>query len=184
MDWKENPQSHRSHFYLGRRLCYNDQWKAAIRIFEKGLFETKGWCTEMSQAAVYCGICYVNLGHLETARNYYLLALDYDASRREPWLRLAYIAQAKQKWSQMRGYLAGMMATPCNIQLYESESNYGMLPKELMYLALVKLKDYEAAFPYWQECRIALPNHLIYQQDAHYFKPFFKKTESETPKSP
>jgi len=171
MDWKENPQSHRCHFYLARRLYYNKKWAAAIKMFEQGLFGTHGWCAEMSQAAVYCGICYVHLGKLDKARERYLLALDYDASRREPWLRLAYIAQAKGKWAQMRGFLAGLMATPRNIQLYESEANYGILPKQLMYTALVKLQDYQAALPYWQECRKALPTHTTYHSDAHLFEP-------------
>uniref|UniRef100_A0A6C0BP48 Glycosyltransferase 2-like domain-containing protein n=1 Tax=viral metagenome TaxID=1070528 RepID=A0A6C0BP48_9ZZZZ len=168
-DLKENPQSHRCHFYLARRLYYNKCWAAAIKVFEKGLSTTQGWYPEMSQAAVYCGMCYVHLKKLEDAKSCYIKAVEYDASRREPWLRLGYIAQAKGQWALLRGYMAAMLVTPQNISLYENGANYGILPHNLMYVACVKLGDYKGGYDHWKLCLRAQPGNSVYQADAKYF---------------
>lgn len=169
LNLQKNPESHRWHFYLGRELFYQKRWNEAIAVFEKGVARTAGWGEEMSQALVYVGESHVSLGDLESAKTAYHRALQYDASRREPWIRLAYVALVQKKYRLCVGYTAAAMQMPKKVSLYEPGTNYTTTPPDLMYCALVWLKERDEAYPYWKRCLELQPTNSRYLHDRVFF---------------
>lgn len=176
-DMLEKPLNHRYCFYLAREIFYRSKWKPALKVFTRGLDETVGgWCAERSQACSYMGQCYVHLGDLSMAEQCYLRAVKEDGSRREPWIRLAYVAQAQRNYLACRGFAYAALAQRRNVSLYESEANYLCLPNDLIYWSCSWLANgsdrdryLDEGYKHWKVCIQAIPDHPRYKHDARFF---------------
>jgi glycosyltransferase involved in cell wall biosynthesis len=170
LDMLKYPQSHRWCFYLGRELFYIKKWTSAIKVFSRGMDKTRGWTTEISQGLCYRGQCWVHLGDLVQAERDYLKALDYDASRREGWIRLAYISQARKNYAKCKGFAYAAMSIPRSIALYENEQNYICVPHDLAYWAEVNLKELETGYTNWKKCLTTYPTNSRFIHDQKFFQ--------------
>jgi len=179
LDMIEHPRMHRYCFYLGRYLYHMGAWKAALKVFLRGEQKTTGWNAEISQGLCYAGQCYEKLDFPLEAEQCYLRALKQDASRREPWIRLAFIAKINKNYVACRGFAYAALAQAKSGGLPEPEENFTFLPHDLIYWSCSWLNKSEEGYPHWKVCVKCSPTDKRYVDDAKFFKNQIEKFESQ-----
>ena len=117
--------------YLGRELYYNEHWHAAIKVLEMGVILPGGWNTEKCQSMCYVGECWQRLCHTSKAVSAYMRALEFDATRREPWIRLATIYKSKGNVPAVLAFTTACEIFPKRVGLYENDHNFNTIPTAL-----------------------------------------------------
>lgn len=146
---------HRWYHYLGREFYYHKLWKTAIAVFRRGI-TVPGWFVEKSQSLCFEGECWLkmqwSIGEKEAeakAMECFFEALQHDASRREPWIRMSHVYRTHNNYSACRGMAYAALSCTRNTQLYENPRNYGAEPHEQLFWAHFWLGEIPQAYKHY-----------------------------------
>lgn len=140
LDWEEDMLYFRSWYYLAREFFYLQEFSTCINLLEKALKKcTKAWTTEQSSALVFIGKSWIGLKQLDKANASFVRSLKYDASRRENWVELAYVAQVQGNFMLAKTYSYAALSLPHATTLFEPFCNYQDVPHKIIYNACINL---------------------------------------------
>jgi glycosyltransferase involved in cell wall biosynthesis len=168
LDCHLNPDNDRNCHYYARELYYHGRHRSAIRQFERHV-GMKGWPSEAAQSVIFMGDCWMSLRDEEKALACWQKATLMDASRREPWMRLADHFFRKGDHQKTASYAAAALTIPWADFYANNVAHYRDQPHALLYWALWWLGDREGSFTHWRKARELNPDHPKYRQDSVFY---------------
>lgn len=135
-----NRSDDRISHYFARELMYRGRTKSAIREFGKHI-KLKGWSVERSQSAVYLGDCLLSLKKEDEAVSAWQLALNIDATRRMPLIKLAEYYDKKGDFRHAAIYAIASTSIPYQQYYIDDTSHYRELPWEIAFRNLWYIGD-------------------------------------------
>jgi tetratricopeptide repeat protein len=169
LDALEKPDHPRRAHYFGRELHFLGRHRSAIDVLEGHAAMTHGWAAERSQSLCFIGESQLALGDVEAAASAFARACTTDPARREPWLRLASLAQSRGDLEACATYASKALAIVAAPAYPEATANYAELPHHFLYWALYGLGRREEAREHWAACRRFAPDREPYASDARFF---------------
>ncbi len=168
LDCYLHPDNDRNMHYLGRELMYTGRFKSAVRQLVHHM-NLNAWLPERTQSMIYIGDCYAALGKEELAVECWNKAIEMDASRREPLMRLAEYYFHKNDHQRTAIYAAGALQIPWNNFYANFQAHYENLPHELMYWAKHYMGDMTAAMEHFTTALKYQPLNSKYLHDYRFY---------------
>jgi len=162
------PDSGRASFYFGRELMWTNRPKSAIKELIRCL-DLEGWEYEKAQARVYIGDCYKKLGNTEEQIKWYQASFNFNATRRESLMRLAWLYFNKKDPQRTACYASAALQIPWNTIYFNEEREYKADPHDLMYWALSKMGFMVGAKYHLDVCLNYEPYNERYLRDTRFF---------------
>ncbi len=152
---QEAPEDDRCAHYLGREYLFHRRWDDCIRMLARHLaMPTAVWQDERSASMRYMARCYLQKGHREQAKRWYLYSICEAPHLREAYMELATMLYEEQQWDGV------LYFTDCALKIRERPLHYiceasawGSLPHDLRSLAYYHTGRRDLAL---QEVEIAL----------------------------
>lgn len=152
-----NRGNDRNSHYFARELYYTKRYNSAIAEFDRHI-SMHAWAAERGQSAVFKGQCYEALGQPYSAWLSYNQALDIDASRREPWLRLAWFYFAKKDAQRVASYTQAALAVKNSGYYADNRADYAHVPHCLLYWAYWQLGEHDKSREHYAIAASLAPN--------------------------
>ena len=142
---KEDPNCHRSQFYLARELLFKQRWEDCKQEFHKFLaMPTAQWNVERSYAYRIIGSCEELLGN--NGDSWFYKAIAEDPISREPWVELAAKYYKKQNWEKCYLNAKGALQIKEKQNWHTTDANtWGWYPHDLLAISAYYLKIKEEA---------------------------------------
>lgn len=144
LDCYGNQGNDRNSHYLAREMMWCGRPKSAIKEFERHIAMNR-WLQEKAQSQIFMGDCYGMLGKEETQIECYHKAIQMDCSRRQPWMSLAHLYQAKGDHQRVACYIAGSLEIPWTGYYSDNRSHYEDLPHFMIYQAKYFMGDIDGS---------------------------------------
>jgi tetratricopeptide (TPR) repeat protein len=128
------------------------------------------WVTERSQSMLFIGDSYQSLGQINEALAAYHEAFVIDATRREPFMRLADYYYRKNDYQRVACYCEAALQIPENRFYSNHHDLYTYKPHELLYWAHYWLGNKDKAKQHWQKAIEYVPTHPKFNQDRIFFE--------------
>lgn len=158
----------RAAHYFARELMYTGRPKSAIKEFERHI-AMNAWQPERSQSAVFIGQCYEILEDVPKAIESYHRALQIDASRREPLLKLARLFYRANDPQRVALYVEAALTIPLSGYYSNNAEDYRHVPHELGYWAYYYLGNKEKSKEHFDKAWAFYPNHEKYLKESEFF---------------
>lgn len=108
---EEDPRDPRNAFYYARELSFNRQWQEAIDQCHRYLaLPGATWDGERCYAMRVIARCYGEMGRLDEALNWARRSVAEAPNSREPWVEVAALAYALQRWPECYGAATSALA--------------------------------------------------------------------------
>lgn len=159
----------RASHYFAREMFFTGRFKSAIRELERHI-AMNAWSPERSQSAVYIGQCYEALGDEQKAIESYHRALQIDATRREPLMRLAWFYFYRKDYQRVALYVEAALTILLNLNYLNNAADYRQIPHELAYWAYWYLGEREKSKEHWQKCSAFDPENEKYLADGQFYR--------------
>jgi hypothetical protein len=169
LDAIEHPDQPRWLHYLGRELHFHGWHRSAIPLLEAHAARPEAWLAERAASLCLGGLCLEALGDPAGAEAFYRRAKALDATRREPFLRLAALCQARADLDGVVEHATAALAIPRTSAFAEADAHYGYLPHALLYWALFWLGRRGEARDHWETARRLAPDRADVAAHARLF---------------
>jgi glycosyltransferase involved in cell wall biosynthesis len=164
----QNEYNDRNAHYYARELYYRGWHKSAIEMFQKHI-DNPGWHTEQGQSFVFMGNCYEKLGNIKAARQCYLLSMEKEPNRREPYIALAGVYYSKQMWNEAERWYRMAISIPKGNYYANNEANYGHFPLGQLAVCLFYLGRKEESLVYLKQALALDPDNEIYKRNLTFY---------------
>jgi len=168
LDCHRHPANARHSHYLGRELFYARRPRSAIRELERHI-AMQDWPSGRAQSHLYIGESWALLGDEQQQLDAYWRAIQTDATRRAPFLRLAGYWFQKGDAQRTACFAAAALQIPWNPHYADDRSDYTTRPHELLSWAKWRLGDIAGARQHWQHALAFDPQHPRLLADARHF---------------
>jgi hypothetical protein len=169
LDAIQHPEQPRWAHYLGRELHFQGWHRSAIPVLEAHAARPEAWLAERAASLCLSGLCFEALGVPTEAGARYRRAIALDATRREPFLRLAALCQARSDFDGVIAHATAALAVPRTSAFAEADANYGHVPHVLLYWALFWLGRRAEAREHWEAARRLAPDRPDVAAHARIF---------------
>ena len=169
LDVIDHPERPRWTHYLGRELHFQGWHRSAIPLLEAHAARLDAWIAERAASLCLSGLCFEALGIPLEAQARYRRAIALDATRREPYLRLAALCQARNDFAGVVAQATAALAIPRTSAFAEADTNYGPAPHVFLYWALFWLGRRVDAREHWETARRLAPARHDVQAHARLF---------------
>lgn len=163
-----NPDKDRNSHYLARELHWSDRPYSGIKEFKRHI-TMNGWAPERAQSAVFIGDTYAGLGSEELAVLSYQEALNIDATRREPWMKLAAHFWRKKDHARVAQYASAALTIDNHGYYMDRAHYYRENPHMMLYVALFHLNRKAEATEHWWKALNYSPESTQILADAQFF---------------
>lgn len=155
---RENPECHRSQFYLARELYYYSRWAECVDSFRKFLAMPGAvWRVERTYARRCIGTSLLALGQGDAGLDELELAVLEMPESRDPWVALAQACHNAGRWKRCRSAAETALAIKERTYEFTADQNaWSWRPYDLAALACWNLGDKDKAAEYGrQACEMA-----------------------------
>jgi tetratricopeptide (TPR) repeat protein len=170
LDCFENPDNDRNSHYFGRELYYTGRYRSALRELDRHI-DMRGWAQERGQSAVLKGLCWEARGELGAAERCFFEALQIDATRREPWLRLAWAAKHVGDAQRVASYALAALGVLKSTYYADAQADYREVPHKLLYWALWRLGQEEQSRHHFDKALLFAPADPELIRDRVWYYP-------------
>lgn len=102
---KENPDSSRNLYYLGREYMFDSSWDDCILTLKEYLaLPTSTWEDERSSSMRFIAKSYCEKGEILNAKKWFHKAISESISSREPYIDLSLLAYREEDWTSVYYY--------------------------------------------------------------------------------
>ena len=168
IDNYQNEYNDRNAHYYARELYYRGWHKSAIEMFKRHI-DNPGWDTEQGQSYIFMGNCYEKLGNIKAARQCYLLSMELEPRRREPYLALAGIYYGKKEWDVAERWYKLAITIPKKSFYATLESNYGHFPLGQLAVCLFYQGKKEESLEYLKKALELDPTNQTYLRNLQFY---------------
>lgn len=167
---KDEPQDARVHYYLGREYLGYGRYQEAADALVKylDLIGQYCWHDEKGNAIYMIARACEGLGDLDRAESWALRALSETAGR-EPYIFLARIYHAQQRWWESRFYAEAALRITDNKAYFRDTNCYRAAPWDYLTASAFKLGDRDTAKKGAAKCLEFEPDNPRYKENARYF---------------
>ncbi len=163
-----NPAKDRNSHYLARELHWSDRHRSAIKELERHI-AMNGWSPERAQSSVFIGDCHAFYGEDEQMVLAYQRAVNIDATRREPLMKLAAHYFRKNDHRRTAMYATAAL-TVDNHGYYMDRAHYYREETHMMlYWALFYMGKKEEGLAHWRKALEFAPENSRILNDARFF---------------
>lgn len=152
---KEDPESDRMRYYLGREYMYSGRYEDCIRTLKEHLnMKTAFWKEERSASMRWIAKSYFNLGNKEESYNWYMLAIAELPTMRDAYVEFAQTAYHYEDWETVF-YMThrALLIKEKSMQYINSGYSWDFTPDDLAAIACYRLGLYQRSY---EHAKIAL----------------------------
>jgi glycosyltransferase involved in cell wall biosynthesis len=169
LDVIDDPSAPRWKHYLGRELWYGHYYRSAIAILREHVRMPAAAAIERGESLCLIGASLDALGRADAAAQSYFRASRVDPSRRQPFLKLASLCQARGDFQGSAAFAAAAL-TVVGVSAYiDADESHASDPHALLYWSLFWLGRREEARAHWDICRQLVPENEKFREDGRLF---------------
>ncbi len=163
-----NPDKDRNSHYLARELIWSDRPRSAIKEFERHI-AMNGWAPERAQSAVFIGDAHAHFGEDDKMILAYQRAINIDATRREPLMKLAAHYFRKKDAHRVALYASAALSIDFHGYYMDRAHYYREGTHMMLYWACYYLNKKQEGLIHWQLARKFAPDNTQVLGDAQYY---------------
>lgn len=172
MSVKEAPEDDRNMHYLGREYMYNGNWNKCITTLKKHLeLPTAKWKPERSASMRYIASSYMQLGDVQTAKEWLYRAIIEEPNVREPYIYMAKLLYQLQEWSGVLFMTdTALRITDRPLSYINEPSSWGSDPYDLASIACFNLGLFERSLDYAKKAYEISPSDTRLKENVKFIE--------------